>query len=78
MVGRLPSAAWQAQPCHDEPGARGARRIALAAQGFGKPDAGRATPWSIVDRLQVIQVDPIRVLVRSRYIPAFSRPVPTR
>ncbi len=50
-----------------------ARRVALAAQGFGEPDAGRATPRSIADRLQVIQVDPINVLVRSQYLPAFSR-----
>jgi uncharacterized protein YcaQ len=54
-----------------------ARRIALAAQGFGrKPTAGRS-PWSVVsgaiDTIGFLQLDSVNVLVRSHYLPAFSR-----
>ncbi len=53
-----------------------ARRIALAAQGFSKPRPAlpatrhlRAT----ADLLHLIQIDSVSVLVRSHYLPLFSR-----
>ena len=56
--------------------AREARRLALAAQGFGKaPPAapGRADLLRIVRRLGVIQMDSVNVLARSHYLPFHSR-----
>ena len=57
--------------------ARAARRIAIAAQGLagpprpGEPNARRLL--RMVDRLGVVQIDSVNVLVRSHYLPAFSR-----
>ncbi|UIP59143.1 winged helix-turn-helix domain-containing protein [Agromyces marinus] len=53
-----------------------ARRIALAAQGFGR--AAPAAPGTraltgVVDRLGLLQIDSVNVFERSHYIPAFSR-----
>ncbi|MBK1624409.1 winged helix-turn-helix domain-containing protein [Afifella marina] len=53
-----------------------ARRIALAAQGFGV--ARPANPSSanlrrVLDRVQLHQIDSVNVLVRAHYLPAFSR-----
>ena len=51
-----------------------ARRIALAAQGFGQPRA--ADPDDLVaavGRLGLIQLDSVNVLCRSHYLPLFSR-----
>ena len=53
-----------------------ARRIALAAQGFGaRRDGpiGRHQLLKLVDRLGVIQIDSVNVVSRTHYLPAFSR-----
>lgn len=52
-----------------------ARRLALSAQGFGHR---RATPrigdvTKIASRVLAVQIDSINVLVRSHYLPAYSR-----
>lgn len=53
-----------------------ARRIALAAQGFGagRPEAvDRGHLRRAVQRLGLHQIDSVNVLVRAHYLPAFSR-----
>ena len=53
-----------------------ARRIALAAQGFGKtPPAApdRKHFRDVARRLGVIQIDSVNVVTRTHYLPAFSR-----
>ena len=53
-----------------------ARRIALAAQGFGaprRPVTGWAPLGRGLDRLALHQIDSVNVLVRAHYLPAFSR-----
>lgn len=53
-----------------------ARRIALAAQGFGvkRPDApAPAHLRKLADRLHLFQIDSVNVLARAHYLPAFSR-----
>jgi uncharacterized protein YcaQ len=54
-----------------------ARRIALAAQGFTFQDRNRRNGWSRIDRtvrqLNLLQIDSVNVLVRSHYLPLFSR-----
>ncbi|MGR2751251.1 winged helix-turn-helix domain-containing protein [Agromyces arachidis] len=53
-----------------------ARRIALAAQGFGRPRpaaAGTRAIAGVVDRLGLLQIDSVNVFERSHYLPAFSR-----
>ena len=54
-----------------------ARRIALAAQGFGRPAGGGATGirqlGSLVDRLGLLQLDSVNVYERSHYLPVFAR-----
>jgi uncharacterized protein YcaQ len=48
-----------------------ARRVALAAQGFGS-----GAPRSLrgmLDRLSLVQIDSVNVLERAHYLPAFSR-----
>jgi uncharacterized protein len=54
-----------------------ARRIALAAQGFGRPRPARPPSVnqiaSLVSRLGVLQLDSVNVFSRSHYMPIFSR-----
>jgi uncharacterized protein YcaQ len=49
-----------------------ARRVALAAQGFGRPrKAGRLLPT--IERLGLLQIDSVNVLERAHYMPLFAR-----
>jgi uncharacterized protein YcaQ len=53
-----------------------ARRIALAAQGFGRPvpeTPGTRAVNGVIDRLGLLQIDSVNVFERSHYLPAFSR-----
>ncbi len=54
-----------------------ARRIAVAAQGFGEPRptgaVTRAHLRRLVSRIQVLQLDSVSVAVRAHYAPVFSR-----
>lgn len=55
---------------------RAARRIALAAQGFGRPRPlvpGTRDVQRVVDTVGVVQIDSVNVVVRSQYLPFFSR-----
>ena len=55
---------------------REARRIALAAQGFGRahpPSAGRARIEQVLHRLRVLQIDSVNVFARSHYLPVLAR-----
>ncbi|MFK0035684.1 winged helix-turn-helix domain-containing protein [Pseudomonas monteilii] len=53
-----------------------ARRLALSAQGFGKPPEAApslAALKRMLHRLGVLQIDSVNALVRSHYLPLFSR-----
>lgn len=54
-----------------------ARRIALAAQGFNFPDRTKKITWAhmapMVKRINLLQIDSVNVVVRSHYMPLFSR-----
>ncbi len=54
-----------------------ARRIALAAQGFGRPRPTRPPSANqiaaLIGRLGVLQLDSVNVFSRSHYMPVFSR-----
>ncbi|SFR73877.1 hypothetical protein SAMN05428970_1620 [Agromyces sp. CF514] len=53
-----------------------ARRIALAAQGFGRatsPQPGLRQVGGVLDRLGLLQIDSVNVFERSHYLPVFSR-----
>ncbi|HYE26989.1 MAG TPA: crosslink repair DNA glycosylase YcaQ family protein [Allosphingosinicella sp.] len=53
-----------------------ARRVALAAQGFGEPRPEHVTRRQLaatLGRLGLHQIDSVNVLVRAHYLPAFSR-----
>ncbi|WP_230480787.1 hypothetical protein [Sphingomonas sp. Leaf21] len=56
---------------------REARRIVLAAQGFGRarPDIPSVRHLrGAAERLSLFQIDSVNVLTRAHYLPAFSRP----
>lgn len=57
--------------------AQQARRLALAAQGFGRPrPAGRIDARHLrraIDDVALLQLDSVNVFVRSHYMPVFSR-----
>ncbi len=54
-----------------------ARRIALRAQGFGAARPGTAAPgraiMGVFERIGLVQIDSVNVIVRSHYLPLFSR-----
>ncbi len=54
-----------------------ARRIGLAAQGFDYPDRSQPATWSKIGRtirqINLLQIDSVNVLVRSHYLPVYSR-----
>lgn len=53
-----------------------ARRVVLAAQGFGVRRPERPTATHVrktLDRLGLFQIDSVNVLTRAHYLPAFSR-----
>jgi uncharacterized protein YcaQ len=54
-----------------------ARRLALAAQGFDKGHRDSKPHWPALartlDRIHLLQLDSVNVLVRSHYLPLFSR-----
>lgn len=53
-----------------------ARRIALAAQGFGRPRPAAVTMrqvQGVIDRLAQFQIDSINVVARAHYLPLLSR-----
>ena len=53
-----------------------ARRIVLAAQGFGEPRPAKPTTRHLlktIERLSLHQIDSVNVVTRAHYLPAFSR-----
>lgn len=53
-----------------------ARRVALAAQGFGRPRPDRVTMRQVqrvIDQVAQFQIDSINVAVRAQYMPLFAR-----
>ncbi len=54
-----------------------ARRIALCAQGFGMRRTSRPSGWGrvmqAIETMGLLQIDSVNVLVRSHYLPAYSR-----
>ena len=63
-------------PVQDKLSLAAARRIALAAQGFGAKRPAKVNAGHLLrnlDRLSLHQIDSVNVLVRAHYLPAFSR-----
>lgn len=54
-----------------------ARRVALSAQGFTFPNRDGKANWAkiskTIDQINLLQIDSVNVLVRSHYLPVFSR-----
>jgi len=54
-----------------------ARRLALVAQGFAIPDRSKPVNWAkiknTISQINLLQIDSVNVLVRSHYLPIFSR-----
>ena len=54
-----------------------ARRIALVAQGFDVRRTGQLSPWGrimrAVETMGLLQIDSVNVLIRSHYMPVYSR-----
>jgi len=54
-----------------------ARRIALAAQGFGNRRGTKLSSWRqvqpVIGQMGLLQLDSVNVLVRSHYLPTYSR-----
>ncbi|PJJ62202.1 winged helix-turn-helix domain-containing protein [Compostimonas suwonensis] len=53
-----------------------ARRIALAAQGFGRPrpeTIGTRQLNTLIERINLLQIDSVNVFERSHYLPVFAR-----
>ena len=54
-----------------------ARRMALVAQGFSFPDRSKPVTWAhikkTISQINLLQIDSVNVLVRSHYLPVFSR-----
>ena len=52
-----------------------ARRLAIAAQGFGPQPArpGASHVRKLAEQLNAFQIDSVNVLVRAHYMPAFAR-----
>ena len=54
-----------------------ARKVALAAQGLISPSRNGTANWTRINgavaRMNVLQIDSVNVLVRSHYLPVFSR-----
>jgi uncharacterized protein YcaQ len=54
-----------------------ARRIALAAQGFGAPrssrEASKREVRAVFQKLGVVQIDSVNVLARAHLLPVYSR-----
>ena len=69
--------AKQRRPGRASLSAAQARRVALSAQGFSRP-RGVAPPGSrpllgVFERVGLVQIDSVNVVVRSHYLPLFSR-----